>query len=162
MLRIRHALIAGLVALLSSPVRGQTVSPDAKAAIVVADSALAAISRGDFIGLTDLMVDEGVAFSVRERDGQVRYNSLTRAQERARRADAAVNERGFRPVVHVSGRMAVVWMPYDLYLNGQWSHCGVDAFTMLRLDVGWRIAAMAWSVEQPPACERHPAGPPTP
>ena len=45
-------------------------------------------------------------------------------------------------------------MPYDFYIDGKWSHCGVDAFTMLKSDGRWRIASLSWSVEQPPACER--------
>ena len=39
-------------------------------------------------------------------------------------------------------------------------HCGVDVFTLLKSEGGWRIATLVWSVEQPPACQRHPAGPP--
>lgn len=29
------------------------------------------------------------------------------------------------------------------------SHCGLDAFTLLKSAGHWRIAAMVWSVEQP-------------
>ena len=160
---MRHSpslLIVTLVALHLPQTASGQASPDAAAATAIADSALAAISRRDFVALTDLMVDEAVAFSVREREGQVRYTSRTRAQERATRSERTIAERGFRPEARVSGRLAVVWMPYDLYLDGQWSHCGVDTFIMLRLDTGWRIASMAWSVDQPPICEKHPDGPP--
>lgn len=159
-----HFIVALSVALGLGPVtaRAQATAPDAAAAIAVADSALAAISRGDFVALTDLMIDEAVAYSVRERDGQVRHQARTRAEERATRTERRIAERGFRPQVLVSGRLAVVWMPYDLYLDGRWSHCGVDAFTMLKLSAGWRIASMSWSVDQPPVCERHPSGPPGP
>ncbi len=138
----------------------QRVPGDSAAAIAVADSALAAITRGDFVALTDLMVDQATTFSVRERNGQVVYSARSRAQERATQPRQAITERGFTPRALVSGRLAMVWVPYDLYLDGQWSHCGVDLFTMLRLEAGWRIASMAWSVEQPPACQRHPDGPP--
>jgi hypothetical protein len=54
----------------------------------------------------------------------------------------------------------MVWLPYDLYLDGKWSHCGVDVFTLVRQEGAWRIATMAWSAEQPPVCEPHPDGPP--
>jgi hypothetical protein len=56
----------------------------------------------------------------------------------------------------------MVWYPYDLYIDGKWSHCGVDAFTLIRTEGKWRIAVMSWSAEQPPACEKHPDGPPRP
>ena len=54
----------------------------------------------------------------------------------------------------------MVWLPYDLYVDGEWSHCGVDTFTLVHTEAGWRIASMAWSVGQPPACQPHPDGPP--
>lgn len=144
----------------SATAQAQRTPGDSSAAIAVADSALAAISRRDFVGLTDLMVAEAATYSIRERDGRVVYNSRSREAQRASTSNQRIDERGFQPVAMVSGRLAVVWMPYDLYRDGTWSHCGVDAFTMVRLETGWRIVTMAWSVDQPPVCQRHPAGPP--
>ncbi|MFN0099543.1 MAG: hypothetical protein ACKVS7_12770 [Gemmatimonadaceae bacterium] len=135
---------------------------DESAARALADSALAMITRLDFVALTDLMLDEGVTFSARERAGEIRYNARTRAQERESQVAGTLSERGFDAQVRVSGPLATVWVPYDLYLNGQWSHCGVDAFTLLKIDGRWRIATLVWSVEQPPACLRHPGGAPRP
>ena len=60
----------------------------------------------------------------------------------------------------VSGAVAVVWLPYDFYVEGAWSHCGVDVFTLVRVETGWRIASLAYSVQQPPECRPHPDGPP--
>lgn len=144
-------------AIFAAPARAQDPADRARVLAVV-DSALAAINRGDVVALTDLMIPEAVTARVRAEDG--RYRVRTRAEERAAAPAGTVVERGFRPQVHLSGPLAVVWLPYDLYLDGQWSHCGVDTFTLIRTGGAWRIAAMAWSVEQPPACERHPDGPP--
>ena len=138
----------------------QRATGDSVAAIAIADSALAAISRGDPIALTDLMVDPAMTYSIRVRDGRPILGSRTKAENRAGTSTQTITERGFSPSAMLSGRLAVVWFPYDLYVNGAWSHCGVDAFTMVRLDSGWKIASMAWSVEQPPACQQHPSGPP--
>ncbi len=69
-------------------------------------------------------------------------------------------ERGWDPTVMVSGTIAVVWYPYDIYVDGQWSHCGIDVFNMIRTDAGWRIAVLQYNVQQPPECEAHPDGPP--
>lgn len=146
----------------SGTLMAQRAEGDSVAAIAVADSALAAITRSDFVALTDLMVDQAMTHSIRMRDGRVVYAARTRAEQRAGAPGQKIDERGFQSVALLSGRLAVVWMPYDLYRDGQWSHCGVDAFTMVRLESGWRIATMAWSVDQPPVCQRHPAGPPKP
>jgi hypothetical protein len=56
--------------------------------------------------------------------------------------------------------MASVWLPYDLWIDGKWSHCGIDHFTLVQVGTAWRIANLTYSVEQPPACKLHPAGTP--
>ncbi len=135
-------------------------APDARAAVIaVADSALAAITRGDVIALTDLMVPEAVLFPTSTRDGVTTYRARTRASQRAASLTGIV-ERGFQPQALVNGGVAMVWMPYDLYRDGSWSHCGADVFTLVKTAGQWRIAAMAWSAEQPPVCDKHPSGPP--
>lgn len=135
-------------------------APDARAAVIaVADSALAAISRGDVVAFTDLMVPEAVLFPTSTRDGVTTYRVRTREAQRSGSL-AGVVERGFNPQAMVSGGVAMVWLPYDLYINGAWSHCGADVFTLAKTENKWRIVSMAWSAEQPPVCEKHPAGPP--
>lgn len=139
---------------------GAQGAAEQKAALAVAEAALAAITRGDMTGLTDLMLSEAVMFPTSTRDGVTRYSLRLRAQQRGATPTSKVTERGFRPEVRVNGPIAMVWYPYDLYRDGQWSHCGVDVFTLIRTDGRWRIATMSWSAEQPPTCEKHPDGPP--
>ena len=159
----RRSRIASAVAVVLAGVLHRDASaqpPDARAAVIaVADSALAAITRGDVIALTDLMVSEAVMFPTSTRDGVTTYRVRTREGQRTASISGVV-ERGFQPQALVSGGIAMVWMPYDLYRNGAWSHCGADVFTLVRSDGRWRIASMAWSAEQPPVCDKHPAGPP--
>jgi len=151
------ACVTGL-ALVPTPAASQDAAP--QAAVAVADSALAAITRGDMTALTDLMLPEAVFFPTSTRDGVTRYRVRTRAEQRASTPRGTITERGFRPEVRVNGPLAMVWYPYDLYIDGKWSHCGVDVFTLIRHEGQWRIATMAWSAEQPPVCEKHPDGPP--
>jgi hypothetical protein len=35
--------------------------------------------------------------------------------------------------------LASVWAAYDLYVDGELSHCGVDAFHLVRTAEGWRV-----------------------
>lgn len=153
------ALLVGPLAL-GAPAGAQEPPDDEARVLAVAESALEAITEEDLVAFTDLMVDEAVTFSAPGRDGEADYAVRTRDEWRARSIEGDVVERGFDPVVHVSGPVAVVWLPYDLYLDGAWSHCGVDIFSLVRTGEGWRIASLAWSYEQPPACRRHPEGPP--
>lgn len=155
------ALFCAGASLITVPAASAQEGAAPTAVLAVADAALAAITRGDMTAFTDLMLPEAILFPTSTREGVTRYRVRTRAEERASAPRATVTERGFRPDVRVSGPLAMVWYPYDLYLDGKWSHCGVDVFTLIRHEGRWRIAAMAWSAEQPPACEKHPDGPPT-
>ena len=157
-MRTRIAIAVAFVSVLHRDATAQ--SPDARSALIaVADSALAAITRSDVVALTDLMVPEAVMFPTSTRDGVTTYRVLTRDAQRNASITGLV-ERGFTPQAMVNGGVAMVWMPYDLYINGAWSHCGVDVFTLVQSNGSWRIASLAWSAEQPPMCNKHPTGPP--
>jgi ketosteroid isomerase-like protein len=157
--RLPFALVCMSVTALCRSASAQAGSEQAQA-LAIADSALAAISRGDVVALTDLMLEEAVMFPSTTRAGELRYSVRTRAQQRESKFNNVITERGYRPEVRVQGPIAMVWYPYDLYIDGKWSHCGIDVFTLLKHGGRWRIASMAWSAEQPPVCEKHPDGPP--
>ena len=157
----RWTLAAVVLFVYHAPSADAQASADERRRVVaVTDSALAAISRNDFVAFTDLMIDSAVVYSVGPSDGKTRANSRSRATWRATVSKERYTERAFRPEVHISGPLAVVWTPYDFYNDGKWSHCGVDTFTLVKVADRWRIANLTYSLEQPPACERHPAGPP--
>ena len=54
-----------------------------------------------------------------------------------------IDERIYDPKVEVSGPLASVWAEYDLYVNGEFRHCGVDAFHLALTDEGWKIVHIA-------------------
>jgi hypothetical protein len=41
--------------------------------------------------------------------------------------------------VNSDGPLATVWTPYQFFYKGQFSHCGVNSFQLVRLDAGWKI-----------------------
>ena len=67
-------------------------------------------------------------------------------------------ERFWDPQVLLHDRMAVVWTPYDLYVDGAFSHCGIDNFNFLKTDRGWKITGIVFSME-PDNCAASPLGP---
>jgi hypothetical protein len=42
-------------------------------------------------------------------------------------------------MIKLDGALATVWTPYKFYLNGQFSHCGVNSFQLVRLKGQWKI-----------------------
>ena len=54
-----------------------------------------------------------------------------------------LDERTYNPVVRVNGNLGTVWVDYDFFANGEFSHCGADAFMMGRSSGGWQIVQIA-------------------
>ena len=71
-----------------------------------------------------------------------------------------MTERMWDPEVRISGDLATVWTPYDFYVGEDLSHCGADAFILMREGGDWQITSLSWTRLQPPECELHPDGPP--
>ncbi|MDP2686409.1 MAG: nuclear transport factor 2 family protein [Aequorivita sp.] len=56
-----------------------------------------------------------------------------------RAADQKWDERLLDYKVEIDGNLAHVWTPYEFWLNGNFSHCGANSFTLARFDTGWKI-----------------------
>jgi hypothetical protein len=50
-----------------------------------------------------------------------------------------LDEVTFDETVLIDGDLAMAWTPYNIYVDGQFHHCGVDLFVMRRLDGHWLI-----------------------
>ena len=103
---------------------------------------------------------DGVQYSARVRGDSVAIARGTFegfSRQLATMTDTYV-ERMWDPTVLVRGPLAVVWAPYDIHRNGQFVHCGVDAFTLMRTPTGWKIATVSYTAE-PVGCAPSPLGP---
>jgi hypothetical protein len=49
------------------------------------------------------------------------------------------DERIYDVKILVDDRLATVWAPYKFYLGDQFSHCGVNVFTLIKSESGWKI-----------------------
>jgi len=51
----------------------------------------------------------------------------------------SADERIVFETIKIDGPLAIVWAPYNFYYNGQFSHCGVNSFQLVRLNGAWKI-----------------------
>lgn len=51
----------------------------------------------------------------------------------------AADERIQFETIKIDGPLAIVWTPYKFYFNGQFSHCGVNSFQLVRFNGQWKI-----------------------
>jgi hypothetical protein len=128
--------------------------------IAVVNESLRAMAENDVAASRLVMLPDGVEFSTRETPEGVRISGRPNEaylEELAQSEDVMI-ERIWDPTVQMHGAIATLWAPYDFYVNGTFSHCGVNAIQLIRTDDGWRIANWIWTVE-PEGCAPSPLGP---
>lgn len=76
-------------------------------------------------------------------------------------AERRVLERIWQPVYDRSDALAVVRAPYDFWVDGRFSHCGIDRFTLVRAAGEWKLAQLSYNVRTRD-CQPSPLGPPQP
>jgi hypothetical protein len=86
-------------------------------------------------------VAQGGVSRLRAQRWQEWANGLAEGSER-------LEERMHGPRVRIRGDMASVWTEYSFYRDGAFSHCGVDAFDMARIDGRWRILNLSFTMER--------------
>jgi hypothetical protein len=68
-------------------------------------------------------------------------------------------ERMWSPTVFLQGSLAVVRTSYDFHVDGKFSHCGVDVFTLVRSRGEWRVTHIVFTTQRQ-NCAPSPLGPP--
>ena len=69
-------------------------------------------------------------------------------------------ERMWSPEVYAFGSLVEVHAPYDFHVDGAFSHCGTDVFTLVRTDGRWQVTQIAYTVQRT-GCAPSPLGPPS-
>lgn len=50
--------------------------------------------------------------------------------------------------VKIHTGMAMAWVPYEFRLNGDFSHCGVDVFTLVEKEDTWKIINLSYTIDK--------------
>jgi hypothetical protein len=76
----------------------------------------------------------------KQQSDTVRGNTVAQfASSIAKQKAGALDERITFSQVSIDANLAQVWTPYQFFLNGQFSHCGVNAFHLVKLNGQWKI-----------------------
>jgi len=67
-------------------------------------------------------------------------------------AGMLLNETIYDPEIRIDGGLATVWTFYTFHAGERLSHCGMDAFQLVRTSQGWKITALA-DTRQTTGCE---------
>lgn len=96
----------------------------------------------------------GETWAVKEEAHSIRI-SVRSFEDRLKKfinPDQVIQERALDMEIKIHQQVAMAWVPYELDLSGTFSHCGVDIFTLIKGNEGWKIVTLAFTME-PDGCD---------
>jgi hypothetical protein len=152
-----------MVMAISAPAAAQPVPAreDDKAAVIAAvQKFFDTMASRDVEGARSVLMTDGKLFAVRDQNGQptARASSLQEYLDGLGKRTQDYRERMWSPEVRIHGPLATLWTAYDFWVDGKFSHCGVDAFELIKTADGWKISGGAYTVERT-GCAPSPLGP---
>ncbi len=131
-----------------APAAGQE-DAEKDAVLAVVQKFFDTMTAKDAAGAREILIIDGQFSSVADgaNGPRVRTSPLATYIERLSSGTRLQEERMWDPVVMIHQRLAMVWTPYDFHVDGELTHCGIDAFSLIKTDAGWKIAAAAYTVE---------------
>jgi ketosteroid isomerase-like protein len=128
---------------------------DQKAVRQTVDALFDAMRTSDSEAFSALFHEQARLMSTGTRNGQPFLAQTDLAQFAESVADAekgSLDERIWDVMIHIDGSLATAWTPYAFYHNGNFSHCGVNAFQMVASPDGWKILQIT-DTRQQEGCE---------
>lgn len=140
-------LAVTLMTALAVPAAAQTAE---EAVVRVAEDLFDAMRRRDADAIRRLMLPEGRLLAVSGGDGPAapRWTDVEQFVQVIESSPTTPLERMWNPKVRVDGPIASIWTEYDFHWDQEFSHCGVDAFHLVRTSDGWRIAQITYTGRQ--------------
>jgi len=122
-----------------------------KNVLTVVNQFLQMLETGDTELAKKILVKEGSNFSLREKgEGSfdIRFTTYESLIKSLPKTKGKYKEVIKKPKVLLYKGMAVVWAPYRFYIDGEFSHCGIDSFSLVKDGEKWKIASIIYTVEK--------------
>jgi len=145
-----------LLLLITLPI-ANAFADDAELAAVLTtvDRAFAAIRSGNADDARATQLADGISISFRPHPNGNAGELLMRmhTNEELLRSESGdghdyVERWSGAPTVLIRGPIAVAWGNYEFWIDGEFSHCGIDSIDLVKADGNWTIANWMWTVEK--------------
>ncbi len=99
-----------------------------------------ALEKQDTVLYKSLLFVNAQIWAVQKRRDTLRTSVRTFKEDHTRfNPKFVVHEVPLNIEVKIHNDIAIAWVPYELSVNGKFSHCGIDTFTFLKTMEGWKI-----------------------
>lgn len=156
---VQTILVATTLSIGCLDANAQQSHPEYPAVQKVVDYFFESINTGNGALLAGLEVDGAQVLNIRE-DVPGEYEFVERAwfAEDSFSDGARLTERYWDEQLLISDHLAVFWAPYDLHVDGEFSHCGIDVLNLIKIDGQWKIGHAMWTIQRQ-GCAASPLGP---
>jgi hypothetical protein len=100
-----------------------------------------AISNRDEAVIREILMPEGTSTHVR--DDKILHARFEDLPGRWTAGTVRAEERIGEPLIRVDENIAMVWAPYDVYVDGEAHHWGTNIISFCKQDERWRISGIA-------------------
>jgi hypothetical protein len=137
----------------------QPANAERAAVLKIVQAFFDTMTARDVDGARKVLQPQGRFHAMRMRDGKPDVRAFSNEEYFAdlQASKQTMRERIWNPEVRIHGLIATVTAPYDFWIDGKLSHCGVDAFDLIKTEEGWKLAGGVYTVES--KCEPSPLGP---
>ena len=128
-------------------------NPEEKEILLKVQQFFDALEKQDTVLFKSILLTNGQVWAISEKENAAKYSMRQFGDFMKTLINPAriIQERMLSSEVKIHNRIAMAWVPYTLDISGKFSHCGVDLFTFLKTDEGWKIATAAYTIE-PEGC----------
>ena len=139
-----------LISFLSLPLFSSAQQTEEEQILKVVDQFFSSMEDRDVDLAESLLHKEGHSFRMISPSQTKEASARTFATYLASlgKGDAKWKEVAIDPKVMIDHNLAKVWTRYKFYINGEFSHCGTDAFTLAKSEQGWKILDLAYTVQK--------------
>lgn len=135
---------------------------DEAAILDTVDAFFAALENRDRVALETITVPGSFNVSVRLDEKEAASYGIRNHAELVTAlsspGDTKRIERYWDPIVLIQKTIAVFWAPYDFHIDGEFSHCGIDSFQLIKQEGNWLLTNTSWTMETD-GCLPSPLGP---
>jgi hypothetical protein len=152
-------IVAFAVVAAASPLAAEQTTSEREAVLKTVQAFFDTMTARDVEGARKILVPQGRFHAMDMRKPKVDPRGFSNEEYFAQlqAMKETPRERIWNPEVRVHGQIATVWAPYDFWRDGKFSHCGIDAFDLIKTDEGWKISGGSYTLES--KCDPSPLGP---
>lgn len=133
---------------------------DTKDALAIVNKMFAEMANHNPAAIAELYTkDSNLTAIIRKKDGKNAIVSFTGEafSKNFTEKKNEIKEDMYAPEVKLYGDLALVFGRYVFFVDGKISHCGVNAFHLVRTDTGWLIANASSTIDATNCTEQEKA-----